>query len=130
MFRNLIVLGLLVIASTNVHGQPCSSINVAPTAYAPAAPVQLPICCDRCIDYVVLRPRLQPCGPTFETTLLVKDAWACCYVPVKMCLPACCTGEPEICAKGKHVVEYTWCSGYKVRVILTKHGKVFVHYNA
>lgn len=89
----------------------------------------LPICCDRCIDYKHLRPRLEPCGPHYETNMLVKDNWDCCYVQVPMCLPDCCTGEPQVCYKGKHVVEYSWCSGYKVRVILTKRGKVLVHYN-
>ncbi len=90
----------------------------------------LPVCCDRCIKYVQLRPRLEPCGPHYETVLLVKDCWDCCYVKVPMCLPQCCQGEPHVCRKGMSVAEYTWTSGYKVRVILNKRGKVFVHYNA
>ena len=61
--------------------------------------------------------------------MLVKDNWACCYVELPLCLPECCLGEPQVCHKGLHVVEYSWTSGYKVRVILTKRGKVLVHYN-
>ena len=51
--------------------------------------------------------------------LLVKDCWACCYVQVPLCLPACCTGDTQLCQKSKCVTEYTWCSGYKVRIITT-----------
>lgn len=98
--------------------------------YAKVAVTTLPICNDRCIDYRHLHPRTESCGPRHETTLLVKDQCCCCLVPVPVCLPDCCVGTPEVCCKGKHVVEYTWSSGYMVRVIVKRNERVIVQYNA
>lgn len=112
-------------ASVLVTSQP-AVVASQPVSVGPA----YPICCDRDIVYRHLRPRLEPCGPRYDLNLLVKDPWECCYLQVPLCLPCCCTGEPEVCHKGKAVVEYTWCCGYKVRLILTRHGRVIVHYNA
>jgi hypothetical protein len=126
----LAVLG--VMASVASAAGPVQSPVQAPVQ-APSLKVvveEVPVCSNRCINYVRLRPRLEPCGPHHEIVILVKDNWACCYVEVPMCLPNCCLGEPQMCRKGLHVVEYSWTSGYKVRVILAKNGKVFVHYNA
>lgn len=89
-----------------------------------------PCSCERCIIYKHLRPRCEPCGPRYETVLFAKDPCTCCDVQVPVCLPTCCTGEPQICCKGLRVTEYTWCTGYKVRVIVAGNGKVIVHYNA
>lgn len=134
MFRLLSIALLGAIASFAGAGDPYQSPVQGPVQGPVQAPQKrvvmeaVPVY-ERCIDYTRLRPRLEPCGPHYETTMLVKDNWECCYLEVPMCLPECCLGEPQTCRKSRHVVEYTWTSGYKVRVILTKR-KVLVHYNA
>jgi len=135
MLRLLLSLTALVSAASlaaaaGPYQAPIQGPVQAPVKGAVVVAYELPVCCDRLIDYKHLRPRLEPCGPRYETDLLVKDLCACCFVQVPVCLPACCTGEPQVRHKGKHVVEYTWCSGYKVRIIVLRNGRVFVHYNA
>jgi hypothetical protein len=91
------------------------------------------ICCERCIDYRHHHPRREPCGPRYEQCLLVKDVCACCYVKVPVCIPVCCVGEPEICCHGgilgRQVVEYAWCCGYRIKIVIDRKGDVVVHYN-
>jgi hypothetical protein len=93
----------------------------------------LPVCCEREISYKHHHPRREPCGARHEAVLLVKESCTCCVIDVPVCLPCCCKGEPEVCAHkgvlGRDVTEFTWCSGYRVRVVIDRHGCVTVHYN-
>ena len=51
-------------------------------------------------------------------------------VDVAVCLPACCKGEPKVCAGtgifGRDVVEYRWCCGYSVKVAFKHSGDLIV----
>jgi hypothetical protein len=64
--------------------------------------------------------------------LLVKDPCVYgCYVQVPVCLPVCCTGEPDVDCKrgllGRDIVEYEWCCGYRVKIVFDRRGDVTVH---
>jgi hypothetical protein len=90
-------------------------------------------CCPQpCIIYRCHGPKLccGDCRPGVETVLRVKDPCTCCEVEVKVCVPACCTGEPTICAGVgflcRDIVTYEWCCGYKVRVAFKHCGDVLV----
>jgi hypothetical protein len=91
------------------------------------------VCCDRAITYRHHHPRTEPCGARHEAVLLVKDPCTCCLIQVPVCLPCCATGEPTVCCHkgilGRDVCEYTWCGGYRVRVVINRDGCVVVHYN-
>jgi hypothetical protein len=110
--------------------------DVAKAAVAttqPGAPVALAPCKDRCIDYRshrFLRCKFDPCTAK-QIILQVNDPCCCCYVEVPVCVPCCCEGAPEVCARsgicGRHIVEYTWCCGYEVKVVFDKCGDVTVH---
>lgn len=96
-------------------------------------------CCPqpRCIKYVQhhLRRKLCCCGvaPT-SMVLVVKDPRCCaaqCTVEVPVCLPGCCTGEPQVdCCRGplgRGYVTFKWCCGYEVRVVFLLTGDLLVH---
>ena len=99
-------------------------------AVAPAAD-----CCKTCVSYVAHRPCRKVCcccTPAKETVLKVKDPCCCCrVVEVPICLPGCCEGCPCVHSRcgllGRGVVTYTWCCGYKVRIIFRRCGDVVVH---
>jgi hypothetical protein len=131
---SMIVAGMLMLsgmaAAAGPYQGPIQGPIQAPTK---AMATALPICCDRDVAYRHHHPRTEPCGARHEAVLLVKDPCACCLVQVPVCLPCCCQGEPEVCShKGvlcRDVTEFTWCSGYRVRVVIDRHGCVVVHYN-
>src|SRR4051812_21371590 len=91
-----------------------------------------PVCCPKpCITYRHRGPKLCcGCEPSIETVLKVKDPCTGCEVDVCVCLPACCQGEPKICAGtgflGRDVVEYEWCCGFDVRVAFKRNGDLIV----
>ena len=96
-----------------------------------AAPAEA--CCPKpCITYRHRGPKLccGVCEPPVETVLKVKDPCTCCDVDVAVCLPACCKGEPKVCAGvgifGRDVVEYQWCCGYSVKVAFKHSGDLIV----
>lgn len=92
-----------------------------------------PVCCRTpCITYRHCGPRLCcDCtqSPT-ETVLKVKNPCTGCESDVQVCLPGCCTGEPNICFGtgflGRNIVEYEWCCGYTVRVAFKHTGDLLV----
>jgi hypothetical protein len=49
---------------------------------------------------------------------------------VPICLPACCTGEPSVCAGTgflcRDVVDYEWCCGFRVKVVFRRCGDLLV----
>ena len=70
--------------------------------------------------------------PQIEVVLAVPTPCRCCHVPIKVCVPACCAGLPTMeCRRGllgRHVVDYCWENGFRVKMVFTKHGdKVIVH---
>jgi hypothetical protein len=72
-----------------------------------------------------------PCAPTKTIVLNVKNP-ACCGdgACVKVCVPACCEGPPQVCARcgvlGRGIVTYEWCCGHRVTVVFTALGTVRV----
>jgi hypothetical protein len=109
---------------------PAPSPSDAPAA---AAMGGIKICCDRCIDYRYhcVRRLCCDCTPSVRTVLLVKDPCDCCFVEVPVCLPACCKDAPEVCCHkgvlGRSVVEYSWCCGFRVKIVFDRRGDVVVH---
>jgi hypothetical protein len=109
--------------------------GVAPqvAAYTPAAyPVSV---ATPCITYRGQRALNVCCGcePPIKTVLLVKDPVTCCCVEVPICLPACCTDVPEVCARegllGRGIVTHDWCCGFSVKVMFRARGDVVVTYS-
>jgi hypothetical protein len=107
-----------------------------PGPASPAPTVAGAICCpERCITYKAHRPCRKTCcdcAAPVQTVLLVKDPCVCgCLVNVPVCLPACCTGAPEVCCHrgllGRAVVEYEWCCGYRVKIVFDRCGDLIVH---
>jgi hypothetical protein len=87
----------------------------------------------RCIDYKshrFLRCKWDSCH-TQKLVLQVPDHCCCCLVEVPVCIPACCSGAPTVCAHcghfGRSVVEYSWCCGYHLKVVFDRCGNVTVH---
>lgn len=95
----------------------------------------VPKCCDeRCVSYRHhgrLRKTCCGCEPPIQAVLQVVDPCCCCSIDVPVCLPACCTGPPEVCnRKGlfkRDVVEYSWCCGYRIRIVFDRCGDLTVH---
>ena len=85
------------------------------------------------VRYVQHRPcRTCGCGPSYKTTLAVYDPCSRCMIDVPVCLPGCCTGAPQAGGRGglfgQGITNFSWCCGYKVRVVVSRHGAVTVHY--
>lgn len=93
-----------------------------------------PECCLKpCITYRHCGPKLCcdcECKPGVPTVLKVKDPCTCCEAEVQVCIPACCTGEPTVCAGTgvfcRDVVTYEWCCGYRVKVVFKRTGDLLV----
>ena len=104
---------------------------VAPVAVAPVA-----ACCQPRIVYrnhPLKRRKHLKHQPQCELVLSVPTPGGCCQVPVKVCVPACCVGVPRMdCHRGflgRHVVEFCWDCGYRVKMVFTKHSDtLIVHY--
>jgi hypothetical protein len=121
----------------------CASLGIPATASANSAAVKSAggACCvptelckePRCISYKshrFLRCKWDRCN-TQQVVLQVPDYCCCCLVEVPVCIPACCTGAPTVCAHnghfGRDVVEYSWCCGYHLKVVFDRCGNVVVH---
>jgi hypothetical protein len=108
------------------------SLALGATAETIGTPAPAACCPAPCITYRHCGPKLccGPCQPPKPIVLTVKDPCTCCEVKVPVCLPACCEGEPTVCAgKGflcRDIVEYEWCCGFYVRVAFKKCGDLVV----
>jgi hypothetical protein len=130
-----VVVCVAVLAGTSVFADtptPAYGPGILPPPPAPACDS----CCAPKIEFKHHRPCKDWCKccclPPVETVLLVKDPCDCeKYVEIPVCLPGCCTDEPEcksrcgILCKG--VVRYKWCCGYHIRVVFDKCGDITVH---
>lgn len=90
-------------------------------------------CCERCISYrhhKSLKKKCCGCNDTISTVLKVCDT-CCGEVEIPVCLPCCCEGTPTVCTHngilGRHSVTYTWCCGYRVKVVFDRCGDIVVH---
>ena len=142
-------------APAAVPAAPVAEAAPAPAAEAAPAPAvvevaccepapkccRVPKCCcpkDPCIKYwnhrlpLKCHKRCCECQPPTEMILQVKHPCCCeCTVDVPVCAPACLKGEPQVTSccglLGRGVVTYTWCDGFKVRVVFQHDGDLLVH---
>jgi len=90
-------------------------------------------------------PYYQPCPPqviycnspcrccaTVKHTIVVCHPCTGCQIPVDLCLPACCTGVPDVYCRGTllgcGLSRYTWCCGHGARIRYMACGDVKVIY--
>ncbi|MCG8450569.1 MAG: hypothetical protein MI725_13455 [Pirellulales bacterium] len=69
--------------------------------------------------------------PPVCTTLCVNPPCSCCSQTVSVCVPGCCTEEPQVCWRsglfGRQIGTYSWaCCGHQVKVVVTRRGDVRV----
>lgn len=129
--------------SPRVNAQPVSltkTLKLDDCAKAPepscAAPAPVccekPVCCPKpCVTYRHRGPKLCcTCEAPVPTVLLVKNPCTGCETEVKVCIPACCKGEPKLCCGsgflGRNTVDYDWCCGYNVHVAFKHNGDLIV----
>ena len=76
------------------------------------------VCCD-------------PCLPAVKTQVQIQDPCTCRLVEVPVCVPGCCTDAPCITTRdglfGRSITEFTWCCGFRVRVVITRSDTIIVH---
>lgn len=86
------------------------------------------------IDYdVTRRARRRFAGSPFvELTMVARNPDDCCFYEIPLCLPACCTGEPQVTSYrgllGRGVVKYCYECGLEVTVKFRLRGDVEVTY--
>jgi hypothetical protein len=86
------------------------------------------------IDYDVTRRarRMFAGAPFVELTMITQNPADGCFYEIPMCLPACCTGEPQVnsyCGLfGRGVVKYCYECGLEVEVKFRLRGDVEVEY--
>lgn len=126
-----------------VRGLVSAAVLASVAAFAPAVQaedaVAAPVAkcaCQPCITYKhhILGCRKFRCCDMDKVVLQVTDPCCCCYFDVPVCVPCCCAKEaPSVCCRkgilGRTVVEYSWCCGYHVKVVIDRCGDVVVHYN-
>jgi hypothetical protein len=90
----------------------------------------LPKCCyTPCISYRERHCRKCCCVDTAHAVLKVADPCCCCYLEVPVCVPVC-NEAPCVTSRcglfGRGIVSYTWSCGYRIDMVITKHGDVRV----
>ena len=131
-------------AMSHVQAQeptPAGDAAVVPAQPAPVVEAGCHDCCapKYCIEYrkhhVRRRVCCDCCGCCVEpytTMLQVTDPCTCCPIEVPVCVPGCCTDAPCVSCRrglfGRTITEYTWCCGYRVRIVLsTRRSTLTVH---
>ena len=144
--RTLVVAAALTLLLV-VAGQAQARIArfAALTVIQPAAPAAAdpsdPGCCapgkccpQPCITYVNRGCLKVCCGceAPVKTTIKVVNPCTCCPVEIPVCLPACCTGCPQVTSRCgllcRGVVHYDWCCGFSVTVRFDRCGDAVVIY--
>ena len=123
---------VVVMATANVTMAKSASTEVKASG-AGCEPAPMPVCKEpRCINYCSHRSRcgcFDPCKVN-KIVLQVPDHCCCCLIEVPVCVPACCTDAPSVCSHcgifGRQVIEYSWCCGYYVKVVIDRCGNVTV----
>lgn len=86
------------------------------------------------IDYDVTRRarRMFAGAPFVELTMVTQNPADGCFYEIPMCLPACCTGEPQVTSYcglfGRGVVKYCYECGLEIEVKFRLRGDVEVEY--
>lgn len=103
------------------------------------APVPVSCCqspCYRpCVKYVdrsCCRTCCDPCQAPIKQTLTYCDPCTGCKMAVDVCIPACCTGCPQVSSRctiiGCGAVTYQWCCGFSATLRFARSGDVTVIY--
>ncbi len=145
--RLIAALALLVAAFVTVGGAEARLFRAQEQAPAPAAEahaVPVPVvttgctdCCapKYCIVYRKHHARRSVCcgccnGP-MQMMLQIQDPCTCCPIEIPVCVPGCCTDAPCVTSSrglfGRTITEYSWCCGFRVRIVLTRSNTVIVH---
>ncbi len=138
MFRlqKAIVLAMVVGLGLVLAGGTFDSVAYAGGDCGCSAP-ELKACCGQpCITYRHhCRARRVccdcQCDAPVQVILKVTDPNCCCTIEVPVCVPACCDDVPKGCAGvgllGRGITTFTWCCGFKARVVVKRTGDVVVH---
>ena len=113
----------------------CVAVEAAETAQVVAS-----ACADCCgTQYSVVYRQHHPrrkvccgcCVEPYTTMLQIKNPCSCSPVEVPVCVPGCCTEPPSVSCRaglfGRSITEFTWCCGYRVRIVLTRDNTIIVH---
>jgi hypothetical protein len=72
------------------------------------------------------------CGAVYKTVVVVCHPCTGCQIPVELCLPACCAGEPCVVQRptllGCGLTRYTWGCGHGATIRFLRCGDVKVRY--
>jgi hypothetical protein len=125
------IAGLIVACATTVDARVRrGAAEPLPVPSAPAPYVSSG--CEPCVIYAN-SPCCDPCVPLVPQVLTVCDPCTGCPIPVQVCLPACCDGDPCVRSRrtlfGCGLVRFDWCSGYGVTVRFTRCGDLRVIYH-
>jgi hypothetical protein len=97
------------------------------------SPIQKGVCDPPCITYKshrLLHCKFDRCD-TRSAVLYVTDPCTGCTTAVPVCIPCCCLDQPEVCARaghfGRDVIDYHWCCGFDIKIIVDKCGDITVH---
>ena len=140
----LFPLALLCALALPVAAQAAEPVASDSPSDARVAPQPVPEVCAPAVDccpqpsirYVAHRRCRRTCccrgRPPVETVLRVQDPRCCSrVVEVPLCLPGCCEGAPCVTSRRgllcRGVSTYTWCRGFKVRVVFRHGGEIVVH---
>lgn len=130
MIRTLLLPAILLSLLASV-----GSVSAASVEPSCCAPQPVPCCETPCIKYRDHHRRCSKiccsCEPPIKTILVVEKPCTSCAFEVPVCLPACCTGAPQVCSRpgilGRKIVEYQWCCGFRVKMVFTHCGDLIVH---
>jgi hypothetical protein len=77
----------------------------------------------------------KPCGgwgKTVDMLLEVKSRKGCCLIEVPVRVPLCCVDVPKVNSRsgllGRTIHHYHWKCGYRIKLVVNRHGDVVVHY--
>jgi hypothetical protein len=144
----LAVIATCLVIANNVHAKLPVAQQAEPTPAAQAAPESEPVpeaasdsacvaCCapQYCITYrqhhVRRRVCCDCCTEPVKTILHIQDPCTCCAIEVPVCVPGCCTDAPCVSTRqgifGRTITEYSWCCGFRVKIVMTRRGDIVVH---
>ncbi|MBX3413123.1 MAG: hypothetical protein KF708_10580 [Pirellulales bacterium] len=87
--------------------------------------------CVRYVDRSCCRS-CDPCNPPVKQTLTYCDPCTGCKMAINVCIPACCTGCPQVSERctiiGCGAVTYQWCCGFSATLRFARSGDVTVIY--
>lgn len=136
------------VAEVPAEPEPAVEESVVVTTEAPADPETLsyveagpagPVCCPiEVLDYrtTLSAKRAYRCyGPGVPVSVCVDNPadCTCTNFEVPLCVPACCTGAPQVCNAttgllGRGKVDLVWDCGFTATVVFRVHGGAIVVY--